>query len=279
VAAATQQDHSSAPTPVVNTTVRKRAPWPVEFYRSAVGKKWVMAVTGIFLMGFVFAHMVGNLKSYLGPGEANHYAEFLRDLAVPIAPRSFVLWAFFRLPLIAAFALHMHAAYSLTQMNHRARPAAYASERDYVAANFASRTMRWTGIIFLLFLIWHLADLTWGWVDPHFVRGDAYNNMVNSFQRWPVTLLYVVANLALGVHLFHGAWSLFQSLGLNRPRFNKWRLYFARGFAATIVIGNLSFPLLAQAKVLDYSPSERREVCEAAPAATRDGGPCREVAK
>jgi succinate dehydrogenase / fumarate reductase cytochrome b subunit len=275
--AATQQDHSSAPTPVVNRTSRKRAPWPVEFYRSAVGKKWVMAVTGILLMGFVFAHMVGNLKAYLGPAEHNHYSEFLRDLAVPIFPRSFVLWAFFRLPLIAAFALHMHAAYTLTQMNHRARPAAYATERDYVAANFASRTMRWTGIIVILFLAWHLADLTWGWVNPDFVRGDAYNNMVNSFQRWPITLLYIVANLALGVHLFHGAWSLFQSLGINHPRFNQWRIYFARGFAAVIVLGNVSFPVLAQLKVIDYTPSERREVCEAAPAATRDGGPCRDV--
>jgi succinate dehydrogenase / fumarate reductase cytochrome b subunit len=101
--------------------------------------------------------------------------------------------------------------------------------------------------------------------------------MVNSFQRWPITVLYIVANLALGVHLFHGAWSLFQSLGINHPRFNQWRVHFARGFAAVIVLGNISFPVLAQAKVLDFNKTERQHVCEAAPAATRDGGPCREV--
>jgi succinate dehydrogenase / fumarate reductase cytochrome b subunit len=175
---------------------------------------------------------------------------------VPLAPRSFVLWLA-RLGLITAFALHLHAAYALTVMNHRARPQQYAAPREYVAANFASRTMRWSGVIVLLFLAFHLADLTAGSLNPHFVRGDAYNNLVHSFERPAVALLYAVSMLALGVHIYHGAWSLFQSIGANSPRFNKWRVYFARGFAAIIVIGNLSIPIMVQAKVLSYDQTAR----------------------
>lgn len=256
---ATQQDLTTAPTPVVNGAVRRRKWWPLELYRSAVGKKWIMAITGIVWMGYVAAHMIGNLKAYLGPVEMNDYAEGLRDLFTPVFPRSFVLWTL-RSGLIAALALHIHAAYTLTRMNHRSRPEKYASPRDYAAANYASRTMRWSGIIVLLFIAWHLADLTAGTLDPHFVRGDPYNNLVHSFERPSVSVLYVIANLALGLHLFHGAWSIFQSLGLNSPRFNKWRLYFARGFAAAIVIGNLSFPFMVQAKVLSYDQHARDAV-------------------
>jgi succinate dehydrogenase / fumarate reductase cytochrome b subunit len=152
--------------------------------------------------------------------------------------------------LIAAFALHIHAAYSLTLMNRRARVTRYQSPRDYIAANFASRTMRWTGVIFVLFLAWHLADLSWGWVNPHFVRGEVYRNIDASLSRWPVAILYILGNLALGVHLFHGSWSLFQSLGLNNPRFNIWRRWFAIGFSALIVVGNVSFPIAVLAGIV-----------------------------
>jgi succinate dehydrogenase / fumarate reductase cytochrome b subunit len=263
----TQQDLSSAPTKVVNGKTRKKSIWPLEVYRSAVGKKYVMAITGVILLGFVFGHMVGNLKGYLGAQESFDYGEGLRSLLEPIFPRTFTLWAFARLPLIAAFILHMHAAYSLTRMNHRSRNVQYASKRDYVAANFASRTMRYTGIIVILFLAWHLADLTWdvGVATKQFVRGDPYNNLVASFQRWPVTILYIVANLALAVHIFHGAWSLFQSLGINSPRFNSWRRRFATGFAGIILLGNLSFPIMVQAGVLDFDQKVHVEACATSP--------------
>lgn len=229
---------------------QRKAPFPVEFYRSAVGKKYVMAVTGLGLVGFAFAHMVGNLKMYLGaiPGGGKYayhldeYGEFLRELLVPIFPRTVVLWLL-RVGLIVMFALHMHAAYSLTMMNRRARSVGYQSKRDYVAANFASRTMRWTGIIFFLFLAWHLADFTWGWVNPGFVRGEVYRNVDASLSRIPVGILYVVANLALGTHLYHGAWSFFQSIGSNNPRFNKARRSGAMAVAGIIVAGNISFPI------------------------------------
>ena len=110
-------------------------------------------------------------------------------------------------------------------MNRKARPVRYQSPRDYVAANFASRTMRWTGVIVGLFVIFHLLDLTWGTANPNFVRGDPYDNLFDGFERVPVAIVYILANIALGVHLFHGVWSMFQSLGWNNPRFNVWRRY------------------------------------------------------
>ena len=221
---------------------QRKAPFLVELYRSALGKKYVMAITGIMLVGFVFAHMVGNLKMYLGPADFNHYGEFLRELLVPILPRTVALWLL-RIGLIAAFVLHIHAAYALTRINQAARSVKYQSQRDYIAASFASRTMRFTGVIFLIFLIWHLFDLSWTGTGATWVRGAAYENVDNSLSRIPVALLYIAGNLALGIHLFHGLWSLFQSLGWNNPRFNALRRRFAVGLSSLIVIGNVSFPI------------------------------------
>ena len=244
-----QQDQSSAPLRRVQPA-RRKWPWPLDLYQSAVGKKWAMAVTGVMLLGFVFAHMVGNLKVYLGPEQINHYGEWLRDIAVPALPRTVFLWIL-RGGLIAAFAIHMHAAYSLTVMNHRARPTKYASQRDYIAANWASRTMRYTGIIVILFLVFHLADLTWGTANGDFVRGSVYHNMAHSFSRPVVAATYIVANLALAVHIFHGAYSLFASLGVSNPKLVKFRRNFAVGFAAIILLGNISFPIMVQAHVIE----------------------------
>jgi succinate dehydrogenase / fumarate reductase cytochrome b subunit len=230
---------------------RRPAPWPVEFYRSAVGKKWVMALTGLAIMGFVLVHMVGNLKVYLGAEEFNHYGEFLRELLVPLLPRTVFLWIM-RIGLLVAFVFHIHAAAGLTLMNRRARAeGGYVSPRDFQAATAASRSMRLTGVVILLFLLFHLADLTWGTVNPDFVRGDVYRNLVASFSRPAVSAIYIVANLALGAHLFHGAWSMFQSLGVNNPRWNSWRRAFAVGFAAVITVGNLSFPISVLTGVVD----------------------------
>jgi succinate dehydrogenase / fumarate reductase cytochrome b subunit len=255
------QDQSSAPTPTVNGPARHAAAWPLELYRSAVGKKWVMALTGIVLLGFVFGHMIGNLKVYLGADDLNHYGEFLRELLVPLLPRTAFLWIV-RVGLIVAFALHIHSAYSLTRMNRRARPDDYAGGRDYVTADFASRTMRWTGVIVGLFIVFHLADLTWGTANPSFVRGDPYNNLVLSFDRPAVALIYVLANVALGIHIFHGAWSMFQSLGLSNPRFNASRRRFAQAFAAIIVLGNVSFPIAVMVGAIEPEPVERVIVCD-----------------
>ena len=222
--------------------VRRRRTWLLEFYRSALGKKYTMAITGIVLMGYVLVHMIGNLKLYLGPRSLDAYGEWLREVGEPVLPRTVLLWSV-RTILILAFLLHVHAAFALTMINRRARPTRYRSKRDYVAANYASRTMRWTGVIVGLFVLFHLMDLTWGTANPRFVRGDVYQNVVASFQRWPVAAAYVVANLALAAHLYHGAWSLFQTMGWSNRRFNHWRRYFAVAFAVLVAAGNISFPV------------------------------------
>jgi len=231
------------------TIEERRVPWPVGFYRSAVGKKWVMALTGIGIIFFVLAHMVGNWKIFLpdvdGVPDIDIYAEALRELLVPFLPSHVALWIL-RTGLIVAFLLHIHAAYSLTLMNRRARPEDYHGPRNYVAANYASRTMRWSGVIFAAFLLFHLADLTWG-IQPMapetWARGEVYANFVATFTRAPVTAFYVIAMILLGLHLYHGAWSMFQSLGINHPRFNNLRRYFAIGLAVLVTVGNAIMPL------------------------------------
>ncbi len=226
----------------MSAAVRKRP----SLYATAVGKKYAMAISGLILMGYVLVHMVGNLKIYFGADSLTKYSEWLREVGEPALPREWLLWGV-RFLLLAAVFVHIHAAYSLTQMNRRARPERYHSKRDYVAADFASRTMRWTGIIVLAFVIFHLLDLTWGTANPDFVHGDVYRNVLASFERTPVAIAYVVANMALGIHLYHGAWSLFQSMGW----YGTWRRPFSIGFAALIVMGNVSFPLAVMFGVVD----------------------------
>jgi succinate dehydrogenase / fumarate reductase, cytochrome b subunit len=217
--------------------------WALEFYRSALGKKYVMAITGVIGMGYIFAHMIGNLKVFIGPESIDAYGEWLRhSLLYPILPAHVALWLM-RSVLIVSLILHVHAAYALTMMNRRARPVRYKSKRDYIAADFAARTMRWTGIIVLLFIGYHLADFTWGWVNPGYVRGEVYRNTVASLSNPIVALFYIAANLALGYHLYHGAWSLFQSLGINSPRFNPWRRAFAVAFAVITIGGFITVPI------------------------------------
>jgi succinate dehydrogenase / fumarate reductase cytochrome b subunit len=226
--------------------------WVLDFYSSAVGKKAVMAVTGMVLLSFVLLHMAGNLKIYDSAAHMNEYGEYLRTIGEPILPHTGFLWIL-RSGLIIAFILHIHAAYSLTVINRRARPRAYQGGLDYIAANYAARMMRWSGVIVGLFLIYHLMDLTWGigLTRDDFERGQPYQNMVNSLEFWPIAVVYIVANLALGLHIFHGAWSMFQSLGWNHPRFNRWRNSFAIAFAAVIVAGNVSFPIAIMTGIVE----------------------------
>jgi succinate dehydrogenase / fumarate reductase cytochrome b subunit len=215
--------------------------WLSDLYRSAVGKKAVMAASGVVLFGFVLLHMVGNLKLYEGPRALNTYAEFLRTAGEPELPRSGLLWIA-RLVLLVAVALHVAAAWQLTRAAHAARPVAYAAAAR-VHTSYASRTMRWGGVIILLFVVYHLLHLTWGVVHPSFIPGDVYHNVVAGFQVWWVALFYVAAQAALGLHLYHGLWSLFQSLGWSHPRFNAWRRVLAHGFAWIVTLGNISMPL------------------------------------
>jgi succinate dehydrogenase / fumarate reductase cytochrome b subunit len=202
-----------------------------------------MAVSGIALFGFVLVHMFGNLKVYLGPEAFNHYAEWLREVGTPLLPHSGMLWIA-RFALLAAVGVHMLSAWQVTRQSWKARPRRYAEWRPQ-ASDYAARTMRWGGVIIGVFVLYHLAHFTWGlpWAHPDFVVGDPFHNLVAGFRVWWVSLFYIVAQLILGFHLYHGLWSLFQSLGLNNPRFNAWRRTFAQAFAVVVVAGNISFPL------------------------------------
>lgn len=223
-----------------------------------VGRKWIMALSGIGLVGFVLAHMIGNLHLYEGAVETHHYAEVLREIGAPVIPHKVFLWIL-RLGLIAMFGLHIWSARSLQMASQKANPKSnlvdgnkqYAGSQDFVAANYASRTMRWTGPIIMLFVLFHLADLTWGWLNPDFVGGDPYHNVSESMSFLPVAIIYIVANIALALHLYHGIWSVFQSLGINSPKINAIRRPLAIGIAGIILLGNLSFPILTQAGVIE----------------------------
>lgn len=209
--------------------------------RTAVGKKALMAVSGLVLFGFVLVHMAGNLKLYQGAEKLNAYGEFLREVGAPVLAHGQALWIF-RVVLLLAVGVHLWAAATLTLQSRAARPVGYRVANT-VQASYASRTMRWGGVIVLLYVLFHLADLTLGWANPAFQAGKPYENLVASFTNPWVAGLYVVANVTLGFHLFHGLWSLFQSLGWNNPKFNPWRRRFATAFAWIVTLGNVSFPV------------------------------------
>ncbi len=209
--------------------------------RSTLGKKAVMAVTGLLLFGFVLVHMAGNLKLYLGAEAMNHYGEWLRTVGYPMLPHGGALWIA-RAVLLAAVGLHIWAATVLTLQSRAARPVAY-ERRETAVATYASRTMRWGGVIVLAFIVWHLLDLTVGTVNPAFVPGKPYENLVASFSNPLVAGFYALANVLLGLHLYHGLWSFFQTLGWNHPAWNGARRSFATLFALLVTLGNVSFPL------------------------------------
>jgi succinate dehydrogenase / fumarate reductase cytochrome b subunit len=215
----------------------------LKLLRSAIGQKAVMAVTGFVLFGFVLGHLAGNLKLYQGPEKLNAYAEWLREVGAPALPHGALLWTA-RAGLLLAVGLHIASAWRLTVLNRSARPHDYAV-RQVVQASYAARTMRWGGVIVALFVVYHLAHFTWGfaWVHPDFVPGDVYHNVVAGLRVPWVAAFYVAAQVALGFHLHHGLWSMFQSLGWDHLRWNPWRERFAAVFALVIAAGNISFPV------------------------------------
>ena len=189
------------------------------FFGSSIGKKVVMAASGLVLFGFVVGHMIGNLQIYLGAEALNAYAEVL-----------------------LAVVLHIWAATSLTLSNWSARPVGY---RQWQAreSTYASRTMVWSGPILAAFIIYHLAHLTTGAAHPEFVAADVYRNVVIGFQNPFVSAFYILAMLALGLHMYHGVWSMLQTLGLSHERWNPWRRVFSAVVTGIVVVGNISFPV------------------------------------
>ncbi len=195
-----------------------------------------MALSGVVLFGFLVAHMLGNLQLFVGPQAFNGYSEFLHS-------KPALLWAA-RAALLLAALLHMWSAFVLWSTNRQARPVGYRRKKS-VATSYAARTMVWTGPIVILYLGYHLAHLTFGFTDglPYVhSQSDVYANVVHSFQFWPAATAYLVANVALGFHLYHGAWSLLQTLGVNHPRYNELLRSAAVAVALVVVLGFISVP-------------------------------------
>ncbi len=215
-------------------------------YRSSIGKKIIMAVTGFLLIGFVFFHMYGNLKVFSGEYYFNTYAEGLRTYGAPIFGHTHLLWLA-RIGLIGAFSLHIWAAVALARQARRARPQSYA-QKQIQKANYASLTIRWGGLVIFLFLLFHLAHFTWGVQainSGNFVVGDPYHNVTAAFRSPLVALFYLLALTALGLHLYHGTWSMLQTLGLNGRHYNKLTRGIGLALALVVSLGFASVPIAA----------------------------------
>jgi succinate dehydrogenase / fumarate reductase, cytochrome b subunit len=208
------------------------------FYDSTVGKKAVMAVSGCILFLFVIGHLIGNLQIYEGAGKINQYSAFLHSMPA-------LLWAV-RITLLAMVILHVWSSFQLGLRNLEARPAAYVKQKP-TGSSYASRTMYWSGSIILAFVIYHLLDFTFGTVNPSFEEGNVYANVVASFQLIPVSAFYIFAMLLLCLHLYHGLWSMFQSLGINHPRYTPILRRGAAAIATLIAVGNISIPVAVMA--------------------------------
>ena len=193
-----------------------------------------MAVSGMILFLFVLGHLVGNLQIYEGPEKLNNYAHFLRSMPA-------LLWGV-RITLIVMVLLHIWSSIQLALLKFDARPTGYIKKKA-TQSSYASRTMYWSGPIILAFVIYHLLDFTFGTVNPHFQEGDVYANVIASFQLVPVSAFYIVAMLLLCMHLYHGLWSMFQSLGFSHPRYTPVLKRSAAVMAILIAAGNISIPV------------------------------------
>lgn len=213
------------------------------FFVSTIGSKIVMAVTGVMLLLFVFGHLAGNLQIFLGRTALNDYAAGLRKLGP-------LLWVA-RIGLLAAFLLHIDAAVRLTLRSQAARPVPYAKVRHSVTT-YAARTMVISGILVVLYVLYHLMHFTWGWVAPSayqltemvdgVARHDVYGMVVAGFQQPLIAIVYVVAQAVLAMHLSHGASSLMQTLGVRGPLFEGVKTYVGPAIALLVFVGYVSIP-------------------------------------
>ena len=217
-------------------------------YRSSVGKKVLMAISGLILFGFIVGHMLGNLKVFQGQEAMDAYALFLREVGYPVVPEYGLIWVA-RIVLLGALLIHVQAAVTLWLSSRRARGQGYRKE-DSQVFSYASRTMRWGGVIILVFVIYHLLHLTTGTVHPDFEYGSAYANLVIGFQSPFVVGFYLLAVGALCVHLYHGLWSAFATLGSQNRRIEKVRRPLAVGIAWALFVGYAVVPLGVQAGIV-----------------------------
>jgi succinate dehydrogenase / fumarate reductase, cytochrome b subunit len=234
----------------VDTKVRS-VPKKVPLVQSSVSLKILMAVTGLLLVGFLFAHMIGNLKIFVGAESFDHYAEWLRALGAPLLPETWYLWIQ-RAVLTLALIGHIAAATILARRARRARPVRYA-HRPKVQGSYAARTMRWGGVIVLLFVIYHILDLTTGTLNPNAVPGEVYANVAADFapSRWYVTLFYTLSIVAVGFHLRHGLWSAVRTFGQQSPRGELYARATALVLSLVLVVGYLSVPFAVLVGLVD----------------------------
>lgn len=205
------------------------------FWESVNGKKAVMAISGIVLIGFVLVHMLGNLQLFEGREKFNRYAEFLR-----IEPT--LLWTA-RIILLVMVLLHIWASLKLMALNKlNARPVGYVRKKN-IGSSYASRTMYWSGPIIAAFVIYHLMQFTWGVGGTAYDPNDAYNNVVRGFQVIPISIAYIVAMGLLLLHLYHGVWSMFQTLGVSHPRYTPLLRHLAQLISIALFVGFSSIPV------------------------------------
>jgi len=215
----------------------------LRFWQTTVGKKAVMAVTGFILFGFVVGHLLGNLQIFLPPEKINHYSATLKSLPA-------LLWGA-RITLLVSVILHIWSSFQLWLLQRASRPINYVKKAN-LNSTYASRTMLWSGPIIAAFVIFHLLHFTFGTVHPGgpFDQHNVYNNVVTGFQVWPVSAFYIIAMILLCYHLYHGLWSMFQSLGFSHPVYTPWLQLFAKVVAILIAAGNISIPIAVLAGCL-----------------------------
>ncbi|MDJ0467018.1 succinate dehydrogenase [Streptomyces sp. H27-C3] len=217
-------------------------------WASTVGKKTVMAVSGLIMLMYLVAHMAGNLKIFFGAGEFNGYAHWLRTLGAPVLHYEWGLWVV-RVVLLAAVVLHGVAAYQLSRRDIRARPSKYVHKRR--RASYATHTMRWGGIILALFIVWHLLDLTTLTVNENAQSGHPYENVVATFSTWYGNVIYIVAMLAVGLHIQHGFWSAAQTLGVGSAARERILKATANVLALVLTAGFISVPVAVMTGVVN----------------------------
>ncbi len=213
----------------------------VGLYGSTLGKKYLMAVTGIILFLYLVGHMLGNLQIFLDPDQIDRYAHLLH------ASPAF-LWGV-RLVLLFCLGVHVVAAVQVWLQSRQARPVKYKVYNP-PGVDYASRTMVWSGPIVAAFIVYHLLHLTVGSVHPDFAHLSPYHNVIVGFQQTPVAIAYIVALLLLALHLYHGLWSLFQTLGIDNARYRGLRRPFAIMITVVVAAGFLSVPLAVMTGVL-----------------------------
>ncbi|WP_326599538.1 succinate dehydrogenase cytochrome b subunit [Streptomyces sp. NBC_01803] len=222
------------------TTRTDRRPTTVgRLWQSTIGKKTVMAVSGAIMLLYLIAHMIGNLKVFFGPDDMNEYAHWLRTLGDPVLHHEWFLWIL-RAVLLTAVVAHGWAAWRLSRLDNAARPVKYVHRR--ARSGYATRTMRWGGVVLALFIVWHILDLTTGTVNPNGESGRPYQNIVATFDTWYGNAIYAVAMIAVGLHIQHGFYSAAQTLGAGSRTRDRALKATGNGLALVLTVGFLSVP-------------------------------------